>query len=151
MTAELVTFYILAALLLASSVLVVFKRTVVHSAMALVAALFLIALLFLSLQAPMVGFLQILVYAGAIMVLFLFVIMLLNPVLLEQRQNFWWGFGSLTALLLVIEIVFLVYKSSRPDGGSPSVSGSFGSPALLAQTLFTDFVLPFEIASVLLL
>jgi NADH-quinone oxidoreductase subunit J len=151
MTAEQFLFLILASLSTTSSLLVIFQRNIVRSAMALVATLFFVAVLFMTLDAPMVGFLQILVYAGAIMVLFLFVIMLLNPIVLEQRQNFWWGFGSLTALLLVIEIFFLVYRSSRPDAGSPSVSGSFGSPALLAQTLFTDFVLPFEIASVLLL
>ncbi|TMA10033.1 MAG: NADH-quinone oxidoreductase subunit J [Deltaproteobacteria bacterium] len=151
MTGDQFLFLILAALSTVSSLLVIFQRNIVRSAMALVATLFLVAVLFLTLDAPMVGFLQILVYAGAIMVLFLFVIMLLNSALLEQRQNFWWGFGSLTALLLVIEILFLVSKSFELDGRSPSLSGSFGSPELLAQTLFTDFVLPFEIASLLLL
>ena len=68
--------------------------------MALVAALFLIAMLFVTLQAPMVGVLQIIVYAGAIMVLFLFVIMLLNPTSLEPRRGLWWGFGTVVALLL---------------------------------------------------
>ena len=65
--------------------------------MALVSALLLIAVLFVTLQAPMVGVLQVIVYAGAIMVLFLFVIMLLNPAALEQQRGLWWGFGTLLA------------------------------------------------------
>src|ERR1044071_784617 len=105
MTAQSIAFYVLAALLLTSSALVVFKRTVVHSAIALVAALFLIAILFLTLEAPMVGVLQILVYAGAIMVLFLFVIMFLNPTALEQRRGAWWGFGIFAAALLAAALI----------------------------------------------
>src|SRR5207253_439395 len=85
---SLMLFYVLGGLLVIASLMVVFLSSVVHSAMALVAALFLIAILFLTLHAPMVGVLQVLVYAGAIMVLFLFVIMLLNPAAVEPRW-FW--------------------------------------------------------------
>ena len=88
-------FYLLATLLVIASLLVVFLRNVVHCAMALVSALLLIAVLFVTLQAPMVGVLQVMVYAGAIMVLFLFVIMLLNPTALEQQRGLWWGFGTM--------------------------------------------------------
>jgi NADH-quinone oxidoreductase subunit J len=150
MTGSLIFFFVLAGLLVASSLLVVFQRNVVHCAMALVAALFLIAVLFVTLNAPMVGILQILVYAGAIMVLFLFVIMLLNPGVLEQRQAYWWGFGSVAALLLSVVLVSLISRSQAPVAAAARQE-SFGSPELLAERLFTDFVLPFEIASVLLL
>ena len=95
-TASLI-FYLLAALLVITSLMVVFLRNVVHCAMALVAALLLIAVLFVTLQAPMVGILQVMVYAGAIMVLFLFVIMFLNPAALEQQRGLWWGFGTILA------------------------------------------------------
>jgi len=150
MSGPLIIFLILAGLLIISSVLVIFQRNVVHSAVALVAALFLIAILFLSLHAPMVGVLQILIYAGAIMVLFLFVIMFLNPVGLEQRPRVWWGFGASAGLVLVGALVPLL---SNGNGFQDSVAAidSFGSPEQLAKSLFTDFVLPFEIASVLLL
>ena len=151
MTGPLLLFLILAGISIISSLLVVFQRNVVHSAMALVATLFLIEILFLTLEAPMVGILQILVYAGAIMVLFLFVIMLLNPGVLEQRRIFWWGLGSLAALLLIFVLVSLVSAPPSPVADRAPTSGSFGSPEMLAQSLFTDFVLPFEIASVLLL
>lgn len=150
MTGSLIFFFVLAALLIASSLVVVFQRNVVHSAMALVAALFLLAILFVTLDAPMIGILQILVYAGAIMVLFLFVIMLLNPGALEQRRASWWGFGSLAALLLGLALVSLVSHaliSTEPV----TRDQAFGSPEMLAHTLFTEFVLPFEVASILLL
>ena len=150
MSGSKVFFFLLAGLLIISSSLVVFQRNVVHSAVALVAALFLIAILFLNLNAPMVGVLQILVYAGAIMVLFLFVIMFLNPIGLEQRRNIWWGFCGLSGLLLVAALAPVLFNSQPPQ--DPVVATElFGAPEQLAKSLFSDFVLPFEIASVLLL
>ena len=150
MDASAILFYVISALLVLSSLMVVFLRNVVHCALALVVALFLIAILFVMLHAPMVGVLQVLVYAGAIMVLFLFVIMFLNPTASEPRRKLWWGFGSLAALLLAASLAALL-----SNGGAPAdpVAGTeiFGSPETLAKSLFTDFVLPFEITSVLLL
>ena len=146
----MIFFLILAGLSVAFSLLVVFQRNVVHSAMALVATLFLVAVLFLTLDAVMVGILQILVYAGAIMVLFLFVVMLLNPGVLEGRRIVWWALGSLAALLLLFEFVPLLTGAFSPVSGPGPADDSFGSPEMLAQSLFSDFVLPFEVASVLL-
>jgi NADH-quinone oxidoreductase subunit J len=150
MDASVILFYVISVLLVLSSFMVVFLRNVVHCAMALVAALFLIAILFFMLHAPMVGVLQVLVYAGAIMVLFLFVIMFLNPTAPEPRRKLWWGFGSLAALLLAASLAALL-----SNGGAPAdpvaATEIFGSPEALAKSLFTEFVLPFEIASVLLL
>jgi NADH-quinone oxidoreductase subunit J len=151
MTAPLILFLFLGGLAIAFSLLVIFQRNVVYSAVSLVAALFAVAVLFLTLDAPMVGILQILVYAGAIMVLFLFVIMFLNPRELEQRKIFWWGLGSLGSFFLILAIVPLITAPAGVVTGEAFVTGSFGSPVMLAQSLFTDFILPFEIASVLLL
>jgi NADH-quinone oxidoreductase subunit J len=147
---DVIAFYVVAALLVLSSLLVVFQRNVVHSAMALVAALFLLAILFLMLHAPMVGVLQILIYAGAIMVLFLFVIMFLNPATPEPRRGTWWVFGSLAAVVLAVSLTAFMF-GGEPLADPLAASESFGSPETLAKSLFTDFVLPFEIASVLLL
>jgi len=149
MDLSVILFFVLAGLLVMSSLMVVFLRNVVHCAMALVAALFLIAIFFLMLHAPMVGVLQVLVYAGAIMVLFLFVIMFLNPNTPEPRRKLWWGFGSLAALLFAGSLAALMTNGESAD--PMSVAEVFGSPEMLAKSLFTDFVLPFEIASVLLL
>ncbi len=148
-TASLI-FYLLATLLVIASLLVVFLRNVVHCAMALVSALLLIAVLFVTLQAPMVGVLQVMVYAGAIMVLFLFVIMLLNPAALERQRGLWWGFGTMLALMLAGVLVPLVMINDLP-ADPVAATELFGSPEMLAKSLFSDFVLPFEIASVLLL
>lgn len=148
MTGPYILFFILAALSALASLLVVFHGNVVHSALALIVVLFLTAVLFVTLEAPMVAALQILVYAGAIMVVFLFVIMLLSPRASEPRTMFWWGLGLVAALLLALELVSLFVPTPPTD--VPLREG-FGSPEMLAQSLFTDFVLPFEIASVLLL
>lgn len=151
MTAPLLFFFVLAGLSIVFSLLVIFQRNVIHSAMALVATLFIIAVLFLTLEAPMVGILQILVYAGAIMVLFLFVIMLLSPGAPEGRKAYWWALGTLVAMLLMFEFVPLLSAPPEPTAELPAAGGSFGSPQMLAESLFKDYVLPFEIASVLLL
>jgi NADH-quinone oxidoreductase subunit J len=150
MSGSEIVFFILAGLLIVSSLLVVLQRDVVHCAMALVAALFLIAILFLTLHAPMVGVLQILIYAGAIMVLFLFVIMFLNPRAREARPGRW----SLLSLALTV-LLGAALAAISINGDTPpdlvAATELFGSPENLAETLFSDFVLPFEIASVLLL
>lgn len=150
MDAAHLIFFLLATLLVAASLLVVFLRNVVHCAMALVAALLLMAVFFVSLQAPMLGILQVLVYAGAIMVLFLFVIMFLNPTALERQRGIWWGCGTLLALMLAAVLVPVVGTNDL-QADPVAATELFGSPESLAKSLFNDFVLPFEIASVLLL
>ena len=143
-------FFALAGLLVISSLLVVLLRNVVHCAMALVAALLIISVFFVTLQAPMVGILQVLVYAGAIMVLFLFVIMFLNIASAEAPRRSWLGFSALLAVLLGGVLVSMLTRA--PIAGDPVASTElFGSPEMLAKSLFGDFVLPFEIASILLL
>jgi len=153
MSVEMMTFFILAVFLIASSLLVIFKQNPVHSALFLVASLFIMAVLFLTLQAPMVAVLQIFVYAGAIMVLFLFVIMLFNPGTPEKGRRFWRGLGFIGAALLALELIalFLPLRGQNIASVGPQVGEAFGSPKMLAESLFTDFVLPFEIASILLL
>jgi NADH-quinone oxidoreductase subunit J len=150
MDASTLIFFVLATLLVISSLMVVFLRQVVHSAIALVSALLIIAIFFVTLHAPMVGVLQVMVYAGAIMVLFLFVIMLLNPKVPEQPRGVWWGLATLLAILLGALLVPLM-SNSAPAGDPMTSAELFGSPEMLAKSLFNDFVLPFEIASVLLL
>lgn len=143
-------FYLLATLLVVSALLVVFLRNVVHCAMALVTALLLIAILFVTLHAPMVGILQVMVYAGAIMVLFLFVIMFLNPVEPERQRGLWWGFGTILSLMLA-GVLIPLFVNDESVADPVAATEIFGSPEMLAKSLFNDFVLPFEIASVLLL
>jgi NADH-quinone oxidoreductase subunit J len=149
MDASTLIFFTLAALLVVSSLLVVLLPNVVHGAMALIAALLIISIFFVMLQAPMVGVLQVLVYAGAIMVLFLFVIMFLNPER-PPRGGAWFGFSVLLALLLGGGLAATLTQTEI-TGDPVAATDLFGSPEMLAKSLFGDFVLPFEIASVLLL
>ena len=150
MDASIPIFFVLAGLLVGSSLLVVLLPNVVHAAMALVAALLIISVFFVILHAPMVGVLQVLVYAGAIMVLFLFVIMFLNVRALELGERAWLGFAGLLALLLGV-VLASMFSPTETLSDPPASSELFGSPEMLAKSLFGDFVLPFEIASVLLL
>jgi NADH-quinone oxidoreductase subunit J len=129
---------------------VIFRRNPVHSAMSLVVTLFLFAVLFITLDAPLIGVLQVLVYAGAIMVLFLFVIMLLNPGAAERRAA-WWGVGAAMALIFGLQMAALLSAGRSQSGRSAALPEDFGSPEALGRSLFQDFVLPFEIAGVLLL
>jgi NADH-quinone oxidoreductase subunit J len=145
-----ILFLAVAALTLACALLVILHKSPVYSAIGLVGALANIAVLFLGLDAQIVGFLQIIVYAGAIVVLFLFVIMLLN--LQEEPEAFapaaLVGCGLAGGIgLAAIVAVGLVRAplESRPAGAG------FGGATLLAERLFTTWLLPFELTSVLLL
>jgi NADH-quinone oxidoreductase subunit J len=149
-----VTFAVLAAALVASALTVVVHPSPVKSAMALVTTLFLLAVVFVFLQAHMIAALQVIVYAGAIMVLFLFVIMLLNlsDEGTEARQRggvlfrlaAWVGggilAGELTALFLRV-----------PFPAPAAVPAGYGGADTVASALFVDSLLPFELTSILLL
>lgn len=154
--AELIIFVVLGAVAVASAILVVAVRNPVHSALFLVVNLFCVAVFFLTLSAEFVAALQVLVYAGAIMVLFLFVIMLLNVGgVLESMKD---PLGSqrwlavLLGLGLLAEVAAAVaagmFKMPPPPGPIPA---GFGSPQSVGMTLFTKFSLPFEAVSIALL
>jgi NADH-quinone oxidoreductase subunit J len=151
-----VVFGLLAGLLIASALGVVTLRSPIRSALSLVVTLFLIAVMFLLLDAELLAALQVIVYAGAIMVLFLFVIMLLN--LQEQpRAMVRWGMRSAAGLvgsLFCLSIVrFLVSRPAQVPGGGMggAVPAGFGSTPQVAEALFTRHLLAFEITSVVLL
>ena len=147
-----VLFGALAIGLIVSALGVVLSRSPIRSALSLVVTLFLLAVMFLTLDAQLVAALQIIVYAGAIMVLFLFVIMLLN--LQEQRQamvrlGMRYTAGALGSLFLLAVGRFLV----TPPSASPAsaLPAAFGSTEALAERLFTYHLLSFEVTSILLL
>jgi NADH-quinone oxidoreductase subunit J len=153
---SLAVFLPLSALLIASALGVVLSRSPVRSALSLVVTLFLLAVLFVFLDAHLVAALQIVVYAGAIMVLFLFVIMLLN---LQEEPGerppaparvAAWGAGSLVVLVILLTLRAAGTNLSGP-GIEREPSETFGTTAALSERLFTHFLLPFEITSVLLL
>ena len=147
-------FYIFAGLTLVSGLLVVvnpFSRNPVTSAMFLVLTIVSLAGLFVLLQAFFLAVVQILVYAGAVMVLFLFVIMLLDlPE--EERSRYRRGLTML-GLVAMAALVGLLLKAVSSADLPPGFAGRAapGDPLPLGRLLFTEYLLPFEIVSVLLL
>ncbi len=134
---------------------VIFHRNPVHCALLLVGVLLSLSGLFVLLHAPFIAALQVLVYAGAIMVLFLFVVMLLNvkgesPMLTPGAAK---GFGILFALVILVELLWTVLSPVGEPSGLPEVTlpEGFGSPAAVGRILYTIWLYPFEITSILLL
>ena len=121
---------------------VIFHRNPVHCALLLVGVLLSLSGLFVLLHAQFIAALQVIVYAGAIMVLFLFVVMLLNvkgesPLLTPGAAK---GFGFLFALLVFVELLWTVLGPGRESGAYPPeapLPKEFGSPAAIGQTLYT--------------
>jgi NADH-quinone oxidoreductase subunit J len=150
--AELFVFWPVAVLLVASAIGVVRARNPVYAAMSLVAAFFLLAGLYLMLTAHLVAFLQIMVYAGAIMVLFLFVIMLLSLTDAELGVPRWTAMKWLGAIGAA-GLLAVVWSAIRQAGTGPmrQVAEDFGTVKAVGRLLFTQYLLPFEAASVLLL
>ena len=151
---EAVAFVVLATLALASALVVVLPlfKNVVICALALALNLLSIAGLFFLLQAQFIGFLQVIVYAGAIMVLILFVLMLLNvqdEQVLRPSGLLTRFLGPLLAVAFAAIVVAGVRASSSP-GRFPRVSGDFGTVRELGLELFTRFFYPFEAISMLL-
>jgi NADH-quinone oxidoreductase subunit J len=144
-------FLVLAALTVLGALGVVLRTNPVHSALALVATLFLLSVLFVGLDAQLVAVLQIIVYAGAIVVLFLFVIMLLNL----QTDVRVLGGGTLVAAALAGGLALAALLVAAVRGASPGPRGAlpagFGATVSLAHKLFTDYLLSFELTSILLL
>lgn len=149
---NLVTFLALAVPLVAVAIMVIAHPSPVYSALFLVLTLFLLAVYFLFLDAHVVAALQIIVYAGAIMVLFLFVIMLLNlqsETLRTQRR----GLGRVAVIGGVVLAAELGLLLARPtaDPAPDAPPDGFGTVEALSRELFTTYVLPFEVTGLLLL
>ena len=153
---ELLIFYPIAGLCIALALGVIFNTSPVGSAMCLIAMMLGLAGIFVLLQAHFVAILQIIIYAGAIMVLFMFVIMLLN--LKEAASSDWVmrdknlfisimsGVLAVGILYKIVDVIFMTELNSPA-----TLPDSFGTVATIGESLFTDFVLPFEVASLLLL
>lgn len=153
MTAELILFIFLAIVAIISALGMLLSKNAVYAALYLVLNFFTIALFYLILAGPFIAMAQITVYAGAIMVLFLFVIMLLGAEKLGKSQTLAWQkpVAVILALILVAETAYIVFFRSPPSGTLATVSGDFGSPASVGDVLFNNYLLPFEVTSVLLL
>ena len=148
-------FFLLATVAVAAGLGMLIARSPVSSALWLVLNLFCIAGLYLTLNASFIGAIQILVYAGAIMVLFLFVIMLLNLSALPEMEEINWtavggfvvGMVVLSQLLYVVALEF----DLGVEPVNPETAAEVGSAATLGEVLFTKYALHVEVAGILLL
>ncbi len=148
-------FLFFAVVAIASALVVVIARSPVHSALALMVSLVQVAALFILLGSPFLAVIQIFVYVGAVMVLFLFVIMMLD-VREAARVRFLRGGTIPTLVVLVLlgaEMLILLLGSERLPVSAAGGAGAFGPDAIerLSTTLFTDYLFPFEVTSVILL
>jgi len=150
-------FYLFAALVLGGAIFTVTRRSAVHSAISLIVSLIGVAGLYLLQQAEFLFAVQIVLYVGGIMVLFLFVIMLVNlDQAAKQRQfNGQWGIALLCVAAVGIELAYFVRKGASsfhvPIPSAPVTANTVGNTEQIATVLFSKYLLPFEIASVLLL
>jgi len=122
----------------------------IRSALCLVFNFFLLAFLYFSLTMEMLGITQIVVYSGAIMVLFVFVIMLLNPKLIEERKDLKRPIGIGLGVVLLGVLASQVLPLLGLDGPKP-IDRQVGTPQMIGEALFTSYVFPFEVVSILLL
>ena len=152
MTGALVIFFVLAALAVFGAISLILQRHPIHSALSLVVVMVALAGLYLLMGAEFVAAVQIIVYGGAIMVLFIFVIMLLNAGE-EERTNFsrlatFAGIPIAVAVTGLIAAAIVRSSSSLP---APEPSGVLTSTRTLSTLLFSEFVYPFELTSFLIL
>lgn len=148
-------FFLLAAVAIVAALGMLLTRNPIHSALSLILNLFCVAGLYLTLNAEFIAVVQVLVYAGAIMVLFLFVIMLLNLDELPRAKDFDWRLGMAfaggTALLALLTYVLASGLGAMPSMHIGPQAALNGTPKAIAWTLFTTYALPFEIIGLLLL
>src|SRR5687767_9276864 len=159
---ETVVFYLLAGLAIGASALVIGQRNPMYSVMLLIASFGALAGLYIQLDAPFVAVAQIIIYAGAIMVLFLFVVMLLNAPkedaaewdrLHPLRRPGVTRWGVMLAGLLIVELVWALMSVTELEQGIGSRAGNetVSSVRELGRVLFTDHMFAFEATSILIL
>ena len=154
MTQDLILFFVLAAIAIVAAISMLISKNAIYSAMFLVLNFITIAIIYLLLNAAFIAMVQVTVYAGAIMVLFLFVIMLLGAEQVEKGKSIAWQppLAILLAGLLVLEFAYILF--SREQGlleAFKVIPAGFGGPGSIGTLLFDRYLIPFEVTSILLL
>ena len=163
MTPTIIAFFVLAVASIASAIGVITFRNAVHSALSLILTLLFLALFYLQLGALFIAIVQILIYAGAIMVLFLFVVTMLvseaNDTELQDRIPWQRGVAGALGLILVGALSYLLFTGTTIDPSAKATGGSLshvvsapgsGSIEAFGQALFHGFAFPFEVTSLLI-
>src|SRR5688572_2555125 len=149
-----VFFFYFALVIAASSVLVVAMRNPIYSALSLLIMFFHVAGLYVTLHAEFLAAVQVIVYAGAILVLYLFVVMLLN-VKREERYHGQLPLAGLLGAMLLTELLLLVLQhrgsAVAPATAPADMVGGFGNTEAIGEVLYSTYLFPFEVASLILL
>lgn len=153
--AQAIVFYTLSALILGFAVAVISARSTVHSVLYLVADFLLVAALYVVLGAEFVAVIQVLVYAGGIVVLYLFVVMLVSlkrpaETYSDPRRRGRVGL-VLSGVVLGELVAILLYSVSHPTPPAAVATAGIGNTEQVGWLLYTDYLIPFEVASILLL
>lgn len=153
MNPELIAFVILGLVAVASALGMLFSKNAVYAAIYLILNFATVAIFYLILGGAFIAVTQVAVYAGAIMVLFLFVIMLLGAEKLGQSETLGWQkpLALLLGIVLAVEALYVLIFQAQQITPAETLPEAFGSPASVGLELFQRYLLPFEITSVLLL
>ena len=156
-----ILFIVLAVIAVASAIGLLTSTNAVHAALFLVVNFACIALFYLGLNAPFLAMVQVTVYAGAIMVLFLFVIMLLGAERVDPASRLRWqapvaivlavALLGVTAFVLLSPQIGSAILNPQPLGAASAAAGGYGSPLAVGGSLFTTYMLPFQVVGILLL
>ncbi len=157
MSFELIAFYLFAAVAALAALGVILLKNPVQAALSLVLAFFSAACLWLLLQAEFLGIVLILVYVGAVMVLFLFVVMMLDINITPKREGFarYFPIAAAVAAAMFVEMVSLIgvwhdRETAALSATDPAAAAGLSNLRWIGQSLFTRYMLPFEIAAVIL-
>jgi NADH-quinone oxidoreductase subunit J len=157
---ELLVFYAFAAVALLGSLVVILQRNPIYSVLSLIGSFFGLSGLYVLLDAPFVAIVQIIIYAGAIMVLFLFVVMLLN---VPREDAAEWDrthplyrpwpmrIGAVLALMLVGQLAWALMRTPGIGDGVGAETAGITDVGALGRVLFTDYMFAFEVTSILIL
>ena len=146
-------FYFFAAILLSSAVAVITVRNPVHAALFLVLAFFTSAAIWLLLEAEFLGIALVLVYVGAVMVLFLFVVMMLKVNVAKARTGYtgYLPLGALVGAIMIVEMIVVIRAPAFDLQGPQPKPAQHSNTQELGELLFTEYVYPFEVAGAILL
>jgi NADH-quinone oxidoreductase subunit J len=153
MASNLILFFGLALVAVASALGMLLSRNAVYAALFLILNFSSVAVFYLLLSAPFIALAQVTVYAGAIMVLFLFVIMLLGAEQTGRTPAAWWMQPLALTMggLLLVETVYIIIAQRGSLPAATNLPAEFGGPVTVGEMLFTQYLLPFEVTSILLL
>lgn len=151
--APTILFYVFAGFAIACALSMVYHKNPLYSAISLVGVFIALSCIYVTLAAPFIAIVQILIYAGAIMVLVVFVIMLLNldEDIRESRLNYLYAVGGGLGLILLAQTFFVFYAVMRAPQHSVNEAETAGKTLSIGQAMYTEYLLPVEIVGVMLL